>query len=161
MKNNRTQIDQFLLALNLFIEKYHTTMDDVEKVFIPIFKANKDNKTFVAPDKRWLDIPTLTMMCNPYKIWFIKEWERKKIENKFKMNRTSAFVQSVAYKLPYKVIKDVSYEHIFMKHLIQNSEDILTKMDRYHIYEGKLYQYDLKEFLVPEEYDTNDNLILY
>ena len=165
MRNNRQQIDKFLLHLERFVSKYHKHADDIydiENTFIPIFKANKDNRTFVAPDKRNLNIPTLAMMCNPYKMEFTRKSEKDKIESKFKNNRTSVFVQSVAYKLEYKTVKDVSYEHIFMKHLLANSEKANSLiLFTSNIFEDKLSEYDLRDFLVPVDYDTNTNLIIY
>lgn len=164
MRNNRTQIDNFLLQLEAFVSKYHKHTDDIydiENTFIPLFKANKDKKSFVAPNKSWLYIPTITMLCNPKKIGHIKLIDKSDLSKQFKKNRTSNFVQWVAYGLEYKMVKDVSYEHIFIKHLLKNSEKADSIMTDRYIHPNQLAAYDLKEFLVPVDYDTNDNLILY
>lgn len=165
MRTNRKQIDEFLINLEKFISKYHKEKEDIygiEDAFMLLFKANKDNKTFVAPDKRWLKIPLLIALCNPYKIWYVRRCDREKIDKQFKHNRKATFVQSVAYKLKYKVVKDVSYEHIFIKHLIINSDKIqATELSHVTILPYKLLEYDLKEFIIPEDYDTTDDLIIY
>jgi len=161
--NNRKQIDEFLLNLEAFIAKYHILAEDVywvEQVFIPMFKSNKDNKTFVAPNKRWLEIPKLTALCNPYKVWYIRYRDRDKLEKQFKKNRTSIFVQSIAYKFKYKLVKDVSYEHILIKYLRSNS--FLAKtMLTWTTYEWKLSEYNLKEFLIPEDWEISEDLFVY
>ena len=165
MKISRKQIDEFLLNLEKFIKKYHNYTEDIYGIgdtFILLFKANKDNRTFVAPDKRWLDIPLLTALSNAHKIWYIRRCDRNKVDKQFKHNRKSIFVQSVAYKLKYKVVKDVSYEHIFIKNLIKNSEKVeTTELYWRHTFPNKLLEYDLKEFIVPEDYFTSDDLIIY
>lgn len=162
--NKRPEINKFLIELDKFISKYYTTIDDiywVEDVFIPIFKANKDNKSFVSPDKRWLEIPILTALCNVHKTSHLSKRNKNKLIEQFDKLRKSTFVQWVAYKFKYKLVNDVSYEHIFIKYLLQesNKADILFPI--LHKYQWYLWKLDLRDFLIPIDWEINNDLIIY
>lgn len=164
-KNNRKQIDIFLVVLDEFLQKYHSETDDiydVEKVFIPIFKANGWTRTSIAPSKIWLQVPYIVMLSNRTKMSFVSENDKQILRNRFERARTSTYIQWVAYKLNYKLVKDVSYEHIFMKMLLNNSEKAqILLANKSNTHQDKLKEYDLKEFLIPEDFFHNDDLIIY
>jgi hypothetical protein len=158
---NRKQIDLFLIGLDNFIREYYDINEDlydIHNILIPIFKANNKNTTSIDVNKK-LDIPNLTLLCNREKNTYLTKKVAKSTK-RIMSQRTDVYVRKVAYKFEYKEVKDLSYEHIFIKTLINSSE--LARVSIPHTkYDNQLQKHDLKTFIIPELWYHDDSLIFY
>lgn len=142
---NRKEIDNFLIELDNFIDKYLTVLNF------------EDSLDFMLPFKLWsastfwpknkIEFKVLVKLINKSRKY--RGW-------KMSIRRSDNFVRRVAYKLKYIYARWESYEEIFSRMLIGknsyfNREWIILK-DFYKTNSTK------QEFLIPEEYIQNYNL---
>lgn len=143
MRKNRSEIDEFLIKLDSFIWEY---IESINPVILSFFlKWNRNNFSSIQQWVNHIDIPNLVNLINLP--WWI--------------HRTDKFVRKIAYRQEYKKVKDVSFEHILIKFLYLNWEYLENTFIFENILENKLLDYDLKEFMIPKDWEHNNDLIIY
>lgn len=157
-KTKRSAINIFLLALDEFLTKYYELDNNIKYDFIPLFLQNQNKAKKSISKWNFITLKTLDRLCNRYYLSeTVQNNSHKEDIDKMLRQKKSSFVQKIAYWLDYKMIKDLSYEHIFYK--------MALSFDRQFPYEkkyiGYLSKFQLQEFIVPVEYISNDDLIIY
>ena len=123
----RDKIDLFLKALDQFL----INNEDLQKIIIPLFKANKDLSKEISQWKRKkIEIPNLVRLVNI-------EWQIK---------RKSFFIQRIAYWLNWVEIEDNSYQMIFNKLLMKEWYKVWTKIEDFK------YKPNMEKYLIPEDF---------
>ena len=123
----RDKIDLFLKALDEFL----INNEDLQKLIIPLFKANKDLSKEVSQWKRKkIEIPNLVRLINI-------EWQVK---------RKSFFAQRIAYWLKWVEIEDNSYQMIFNKLLMKEWYKVWIKIEDFK------YKPNMEKYLIPEDF---------
>ena len=131
MRNNRKDIDNFLIELNLFMRKNIRLLTE-DNIFDLIFPLKTGVPSTLAP-KDEIMLQSLVMYINT------------KGQRKIKAKRTSKYVRRVAYKLEYQIVKWESYEEIFAK-LIWNKDFVWLKLKDFYLNNSA------KEFIIPKDY---------
>ncbi len=160
MQITRKQANKFLLELDSFVKKYHTFDENIRYEFVPVFMANKKNAKKSIRKWESILIENLSKLCNSY-----SECERvinstvKNDSEKLRSVRKSWYVQKIAYWMEYKMVKDLSYEHIFYKMCLAWGRTF-PWIERY---QNQLLKYPdaLAELYVPVDWDTYEDLVIY
>jgi hypothetical protein len=161
MYKNRKDIEKFLWELDKFLYKYYEIDKTFHNVFTSTFKINAKNRAWINSDTfREMKFHILDRLCNNFSQWKIVLKAKRKSElDKHLKIRKAEFVQSVAYKFEYKQVRDISYEHIFIKIAIWWWANIPYR----EIVNWYLEKHSdaLNTFLVPIDWETNDDLVIY
>jgi len=152
MYSNRKKINEFLKALDLFIEKYWKLIDidELRDIFIYPFLIHYSEKRKSIQRGRTINVPNLVKIVNSPLLK--SDWE-------FQKKKKTTTTMCVAYGIEYKEVEDISYEHIFYKMCFDN-RSIITFVDNYPEYLSK-YEWDLKKFLIPVDYNHTMDLLIY
>lgn len=140
MKNNRKEIDDFLIHLNKYIESKE--LNEKQKLDLVIgFRIEKPS-TFWP--KKVIPLSAITELINVAQRNKYREWIRTR--------RWSNYLRRVAYKMEYQVIKWDRYEEIFNRFLWIQKKWLILK-DFYLDYG--------KDFIIPTFYWEINNDKLY
>lgn len=143
----RKEIDNFLLELEKFLEKYPIDEDIVNYLFMTIFKAMAHNMKNLETHARTLELPILEKLINRFAISKKTDWKR----------RTSSYIRKVAYWLNYKKVRDFSYEDIFFKMIFKEWHWVYKPKCTI----GNHWKIIPTEFLIPEDWYHDDDIYVY
>lgn len=152
MTYKRKHINEFLVALDRFIETYKNIIDmhDLRGAFMwPFIMSANDRKKSITKGKT-VDVPNLVKIINP---------PVAVSQTQFQLKKKSFYTMCVAYGAEYKYVEDISYEHIFYKICLQEWLTV-PFVDMFPEYLGK-YQWWMKLFMIPELYHHNSDLLIY
>ena len=137
---NRKQVDQFLIELDAFLEKYseQLTEDDILDFILPI----KMSKPWTFRAKWEINLPTLVKLVN--------------IQGR--KNRTEQYVRKAAYAADLHIVKWISYTDIFHR-ILKRKWKVFLKEEKWLILKN-FYEKYWDDFILPVEYgDINTDLL--
>lgn len=149
MRKNRRKIDEFLLALENFMNKYieELTQTDLVILVLPIKQAKPDSNNPI-----WnIELPLLSQYAN-------KQQSNKYFWN-FRKRRTGSYVRRCAYSLEYESAYWLDYEDIF-KIILMDKWSTTFSFDWIKIKDFWLNNWIEWMYIIPKDYEFQ-NLDLY
>lgn len=162
--NNRQHIRDFLVRLDRFIHFFEgentynqLNEDKIWCFFTNMIKANANERSYIGPYEDDLNVDTLVKYSN--------RANKGNTKQQYESKRKETFLKWVAYKLKWKYVKDLSYEHIFVKQWYDICEEFWFMVPYFivdrHRWELKKHKDTLNEFLIPEDWNHSDDLFIY